>query len=55
LRDGALGFFFGQAAEVIGHVVEAGGIQPPLQRMGLGHADQNFVNDLPESLAVGQR
>ena len=55
LRDGALGFFFGQAAQVGRHGIDAGGVELQLQRVGLREPGEGLVDDLVQAVAIGQR
>ena len=55
LRDGAIGLFFGKAAQVARHGVYAGGIELHLQRVRFRQARERVVDDFLQAFAVGQR
>src|SRR5208282_778244 len=55
LRDHAFGGFFGQAAEIAGHRVDAIRVELEFQGMGSSHAGVGFADDFAQAAAVGER
>ena len=54
LRNGALRFFLGQAAQVGRHRIDAGGVELQFQRVSLRQPRKHIVNDFAQPVTIGQ-